>query len=206
MTPAGEVVAFSHSLPEDAPGARFSPDEARSLAQRYLTEDRGWSLSDWEAVTASTEDRAGGRIDHHFEWKRRSWGVGESELRLAVDVQGNRVDGYGYWLKVPATANHFYGLSTQVPATVYVATTKTKRPTEIRGVEYRFVTLKPSRFFGYQKARVYTAEVMIAEPEKAVVDSLDKMSYAGGIAEVARVVHVVRQRVDLSVTTLTMSN
>lgn len=96
-----------------------------------------------------------------------------------------------------ATANHFYGFSTQVPATVYVATTKTRRPTEIRGVEYRFVTLKPSKFFGYQKTRVYTAEVMMAEPEKTVVDSLDKMGYAGGIAEVVRVVHAAHQRVDL---------
>ena len=96
-----------------------------------------------------------------------------------------------------ATANHFYGFSPQVPATVYVATTKTKRPTEIRGVEYRFVSLKSSKFFGYQKARVYTAEVMMAEPEKAVVDSLDKMGYAGGIAEVARVIQAAFERVDL---------
>lgn len=101
MLPSGEVVAFSHSLPEDAPGAQLSQDEARILAQRYLIEDRGRSLSDWEPVTASTEDRPGGRIDHYFEWKRRGWDVGESELRLAVDVQGDRVDGYGYWLKVP---------------------------------------------------------------------------------------------------------
>ena len=108
MTPAGEAVAFSHSLPENAPGAQLSPDEARALAHRYLTEDRGWPLNDWEPVTASTEDRPGGRVDHHFEWKRRSWDVGESELRLAVDVQGNRVDGYGYWLKVPeAFQRHF---------------------------------------------------------------------------------------------------
>jgi predicted transcriptional regulator of viral defense system len=97
-----------------------------------------------------------------------------------------------------ATANHFYGFSSQTPATVYVATTKTKRPTEIRGVEYRFVSLRPSLFFGYQKTRVYTAEVMMTEPEKAVVDSLDKMHYAGGIAEVARVVQAARPRVDLT--------
>ena len=88
-----------------------------------------------------------------------------------------------------ATANHFYGFTPQVPATVYIATTKTKRPTEIRGVEYRFVSLKPSKFFGYRETGVYTARVVMAEPEKAVVDSLDKMGYAGGIIEVARVVH-----------------
>ena len=96
-----------------------------------------------------------------------------------------------------ARANHFYGFSPQVPTTVYLATTKIKRPTEIRGVEYRFVSLEPSKFFGYHKTKVYTAEVMMAEPEKSAVDSLDKMSYAGGIAEVARVVQVARQRVDL---------
>jgi len=109
MTPAGEVVAFSHSLPEDAPGAQLSSDEARALAHRYLTEDRGWSLNDWESVTASKEDRPGGRVDHHFEWKRRRWDVGESELRLAVDIQGNRVDGYGYWLKVPEAFRRHFG-------------------------------------------------------------------------------------------------
>jgi len=96
-----------------------------------------------------------------------------------------------------ATANHFYGFSTQVPATVYMATTKSKRPTDIRGVEYRFATLKSSRFFGYQTARVYTAEVLMAEPEKAVVDSLDQIGYAGGIAEIARVVHQAHQRIAL---------
>lgn len=84
-----------------------------------------------------------------------------------------------------------------MPATVYVATIKTKRPAEIRGIEYRFVSLKPSKFFGYQKVQVYTAEVMMAEPEKAVVDSLDKMGYAGGIAGVARVVQSTHWRVDL---------
>ena len=96
-----------------------------------------------------------------------------------------------------ATANHFYGFTPQVPATVYIATTHPKRPTEIRGVEYRFVVLSPSKFFGYRKTQVYTTEVMMAEPEKAVVDSLDKMGYAGGIIEVARVVHSARSKVDL---------
>lgn len=136
------------------------------------------------------------------------------------------VDPYYY---AYATANHFRGFSPQactepsrsVPATVYIATTRTKPLTEIRGVEYRFVSLEPARFFGFRKrcsepvegTKVYTAEVMrcpepcpersrraaegMAEPEKAVVDSLDKLSYAGGIVEVARVVHAARDRVDL---------
>ena len=95
-----------------------------------------------------------------------------------------------------STANHHYGFTAQVPATVYLATTRSKRPTEIRGITYRFVSLKPAKFFGYHRVRVYTAEVYMAEPEKAVVDSLDKMHYAGGIVEVAGVVHAARNKVD----------
>lgn len=101
LAPDGEVVAISHTLLEDAPGASLSQKEARALAQDYLSQDRVWNLEDWEEVSASSQDRPGGRTDHSFEWKRRDWDVGESELRLAVRVQGNEVGQYSYWLKVP---------------------------------------------------------------------------------------------------------
>ena len=101
LSPGGEVVALSHTLLEDAPGGSLSQAQARALAQDYLIEDRGWDLADWEEVSASSEDRPGGRTDHNFVWKQRAWDVGESELRLAVTVQGDDVGYYNYWLKVP---------------------------------------------------------------------------------------------------------
>jgi len=101
LMPDGKVVALTHSVLEDAPGADIPQDEARALAEAYLTEDRGWNLSDWEEVTASTDAMPGGRSDHHFEWKRSDWDVGKSELCLAVDIQGDSIGGYGYWLEVP---------------------------------------------------------------------------------------------------------
>ena len=101
LMPDGTIVAMSHTLLEAAPGADIPQEQARSLAEAYVTKDRGWDLRDWEPVSASTVAQPGGRSDHHFEWKRTAWDVGESEMRLAVDVQGDRVDGYGYWLKVP---------------------------------------------------------------------------------------------------------
>jgi N-acetylglutamate synthase-like GNAT family acetyltransferase len=101
LMPDGTVVAMGHDLLEDAPGADLPQAEARALAEAYLAEDRGWDLAGWELVTASSKAQPGGRTDHHFEWKQIAWAVGDSELRLAVDVQGDRVDGYGYWLQVP---------------------------------------------------------------------------------------------------------
>jgi ribosomal protein S18 acetylase RimI-like enzyme len=108
LSPAGDTVAFYHSVPEEAPGATVSQDEARALAEDYLTRDRGWVLADWEAVAASSEERPGGRTDHHFEWRRRDFEVGKGELRLAVEVQGDSVGSYDYWLKVPEAFQRHY--------------------------------------------------------------------------------------------------
>jgi membrane protease YdiL (CAAX protease family) len=101
LLPDGTVVGMSHTLLEDAPGADLPQTEAQALAEIYLAADRGWNLAGWELVTASTESQPGGRADHHFEWRRLDWNVGDSELRLAVDVQGNQVDGYDHRLEVP---------------------------------------------------------------------------------------------------------
>ena len=48
--------------------------------------------------------------------------------------------------------------------------------------------LAPRRFFGYARARQGAAEFPIAEPEKALLDSLYLPRHAGGMEEVARAV------------------
>jgi membrane protease YdiL (CAAX protease family)/GNAT superfamily N-acetyltransferase len=101
LDPQGEVVGLSHVVLEDAPGASLSQKEARVLAQTYLEDDRGWDLADWEAVSSSSEEKPGGRVDHRFSWKQRAWDVGDSQLRLSVTVRGDEIGYYDHWLKVP---------------------------------------------------------------------------------------------------------
>jgi hypothetical protein len=108
LATGGEVVAFVHSILEDAPGSALAQDDARALAEAYLVDDRGWVLDDWEPVSASSEEQPGGRIDHHFEWKRRDFSVGEGDLRLAVRVRGDQVGSYDYWLRVPEAFSRHY--------------------------------------------------------------------------------------------------
>jgi membrane protease YdiL (CAAX protease family)/GNAT superfamily N-acetyltransferase len=107
LMPDGEVIGFSHTIPESAPGAALDQDEARNIAAKYLTADRQLSLSDFEETSASSNEQPGGRIDHHFEWKRRDFAVGgaygEGDLRRSVNVQGDRVGSYATWLRVPET-------------------------------------------------------------------------------------------------------
>lgn len=86
-----------------------------------------------------------------------------------------------YW-----TALSFYGWTEQPSRTIFVATTKLKRPIEIKGITIKFVRLRPARFFGYTEQWVGSQKVTVAEREKAIVDCLDQPRYCGEITEVAK--------------------
>jgi len=86
-----------------------------------------------------------------------------------------------------STANSFYGFTTQIPSTVYIATIKSRRNTTIHNTYYHFVKLSKYKFFGFDKVKVFDADVFMAEKEKAIVDSIDKIKYAGGIFEVIEI-------------------
>ena len=97
-----------------------------------------------------------------------------------------------YW-----SALHFYGFTEQVPLTTFVATTKKKRPVTFRDFRFRFVTVKPYKFFGYRREIVDGLPVVIANEAKAIVDSLDQPRYAGGIPEVAKALRTALEVVDV---------
>lgn len=88
-----------------------------------------------------------------------------------------------YW-----SALHHYGLTEQIPNTVFIQTTtrKKKQKIEIFGVEYRIVRIKETRFFGIKKTWIEEVQVNITDKEKTIVDCLDKPQYCGGIVEVAK--------------------
>ncbi len=101
LMPDGEVIGFSHTISETAPGAALDQDAARASAETYLTADRQLNLSDLELTSASSQEQPGGRVDHRFEWKRRNFAIGDGDLRRSISVQGDRVGSYWYWLRVP---------------------------------------------------------------------------------------------------------
>jgi len=54
----------------------------------------------------------------------------------------------GFW-----TAMGFWGMTEQIPCTVFVATTKRKRDLEFGNQRYEFVTLSGKKFFGFVEER-----------------------------------------------------
>lgn len=86
-----------------------------------------------------------------------------------------------YW-----SAINYYGLTDQMPKTVFVQTTKRKRAAKNLQTEYQFITLNKEKFFGIKKQFVGHLNFTITDLEKTIVDCFDYPQYSGGIAECAR--------------------
>lgn len=82
------------------------------------------------------------------------------------------------------SALNFHGLTEQTPLMVFIATTRRARDRTIHGIPYRFVTLTGEKFFGFEGYAVEDKMVNVSNPEKTIVDCLDRLEYAGGVEEV----------------------
>jgi len=90
-----------------------------------------------------------------------------------------------YW-----SALNYYGLTNQLPHTVFIQTIKRKQSKVIDGVLYKFITLSKWKYFGIRKEWLRKGEIRhlyfnITDPEKTIVDCFDYPEYCGGIQESA---------------------
>jgi len=97
----------------------------------------------------------------------------------------------GFW----SALNH-HGLTDQIPRTVFVATTRPRKPLKVLTSTFRFVQLAPARFIGIETAKFDGAEVLISSKEKTLVDCLDHPELAGGVEEVAKAIYFNHRELD----------
>ncbi|MBI5872151.1 hypothetical protein HZB88_03635 [archaeon] len=76
------------------------------------------------------------------------------------------------------TALSYYKFTDNMPKKIFIVTTKYAKEID----KFRYVTLSKKRFFGYTK----TGNIIIAEKEKAIIDSLLFPKYSGGIKEIIK--------------------
>ena len=112
----------------------------------------------------------------------------------------------GSYIVTPAyvsfwSALHFHGFTDQVPRTVFIVTTRRKKDVTFRDMNFQFITLKPQHFFGYRREMLADLPVVIADEAKAILDSLALPQYAGGLAEVAKALHIAtsEERLEMQV-------
>jgi membrane protease YdiL (CAAX protease family) len=107
VTTRGEIASFMHALAEDAPGADLPEDAARALAESFLVLDAGRPIDSLEFLDSQIQKRTF-RTDHVFTWKVRGAEYNGASYRVAVTVQGDRIDGYHESLKIPEDWNRGY--------------------------------------------------------------------------------------------------
>lgn len=89
------------------------------------------------------------------------------------------------------SALHRYSLTEQVPFTVFIATTARHKPVIFQRYTFQYVRLQPHKFFGYSKEIQADLPVLMAHPEKAIVDSLDQIRYhyGGGVQDIVKALY-----------------
>ncbi|WP_176230709.1 type IV toxin-antitoxin system AbiEi family antitoxin domain-containing protein [Candidatus Hakubella thermalkaliphila] len=101
-----------------------------------------------------------------------------------------------YW-----SALNYYGYTEQISRTIFIQTTrrKFKAETEVLGIAYKFVTVRPNKFFGTTTIWFGNRKVAITDKEKTIIDCLDHPEYCGGIVEAAKgLANAVEDGIDLS--------
>lgn len=96
------------------------------------------------------------------------------------------------------SALHYYGWTEQAPRLVFLATARVSGRRSVGSFVFRYVKLRSSRFFGYAAVRDGALEFPVAEPEKAIVDSLFLPEAAGGMGHLANVVGEAHGGLDVS--------
>jgi predicted transcriptional regulator of viral defense system len=97
----------------------------------------------------------------------------------------------GWW-----SAAAFHGFTTQKPMTVTVAVLRQMPARAIEGTEVRFIKIAARKFSGFKSYNVYGRNPAISDPEKTVIDCIDRPDLAGGAAELARIVYSAMGEVD----------
>lgn len=111
-----------------------------------------------------------------------------------------------YW-----SALHYHGLTDQPPRHVFVLTTVGVAIPRVRGKKkdartqgypvgatvYRFIQVKPERFFGTERVWIGEARVTVTDPERTLLDGLMMPQYCGDFAEVLNAFAVRGQQLDV---------
>ena len=109
------------------------------------------------------------------------------------------------------SALHHHGLTEQIPRTIFVLTTteasvprvrssalgSSREDYEVRGINYRFIQVKPHRFFGTERVCLADARVWITDLERTLLDGLAMPRHCGGFAEVIHGFDVGMEQVDI---------
>jgi len=92
-----------------------------------------------------------------------------------------------YW----SALNH-YGLTEQIPNTIFVQTDRLKRSKKVLNLDYKFIKVHPKKIVGIRTEGRGSYKFRITDIEKTIIDCFDLPQYSGGFAELVRAFYNAR--------------
>jgi hypothetical protein len=102
ISPAGQVVAYEHTVEETKIAKSLIRDAALSAAKQFLQTQLGNDLRGWEFLPEEANSlQRPNRVDWSFTWERKGFRAKDAPYRLEVGLQGDRIGGTQEFLQVP---------------------------------------------------------------------------------------------------------
>lgn len=107
----------------------------------------------------------------------RAW----SESALVIAPHLIQPAAVAYW-----SALHYWNMTEQAPRVVLVQSTRRKRPVQVLGIHFRFVTVGTERFFGIAQRSLDGKPIYVTDREKTLLDAAARPDLSGGILQLAQ--------------------
>jgi predicted transcriptional regulator of viral defense system len=175
---------------------RLGSMELKLILTLEEEEKRIFSTADAYRILKSSKDSVNSAL-YRLRMKGRIEEIERGKYLLIPSKAGYR----GKWAEIPfivaskivepsyigfASALNYWGMTEQVPSTVFVVTTKRKRNLEYGSVKFKFVTFSNKRFFGIVEGEIDDEKFKISSKEKTIADGLIYPKYCGGLDEVVK--------------------
>jgi predicted transcriptional regulator of viral defense system len=117
----------------------------------------------------------------------RTW----SESPLVISLYLIEPAAVAYW-----PAIHYWHMTEQIPRVTFVQSTERKRPVEIQGMRFHFVSIKKERFFGLLERTLNGKKFQITDREKTLLDCADRPDLGGGIVQLAQALEAAKADIE----------
>lgn len=114
-----------------------------------------------------------------------------SESALVIAPHLIQPAAVAYW-----SALHYWNMTEQVPHTVFVQSTRRKRPVEILGMRFHFVSVSQARFFGVSRRTLDGKPIYVTDREKTLLDAAARPDLSGGVEQLAQALHAAWANLD----------
>ncbi len=109
VSPAGNVVGYTHKIEEARAGAPLDRVAAEGSAQNFLVSRLGLDPSQWDFLPEEANStKRPNRTDWDFTWEKHGFRAKDAPYRLTVSLHGEHIGGSQEYLRVPEAWQRSY--------------------------------------------------------------------------------------------------